>query len=260
MKQSNRHHFIIHATGIAGIIILLLIRIFWGYLVPNRKVGQDSLLSEEMSNRYAEPPVTIPKKSTVPAREGKSQAAPPEESESLRQGDPVPDRQESTTTVLQGKNHTAGDVIPVNTKKKPVPEDYLPVIPGKIELNTADSAELIKLYGIGPYYAVSIIKYREKLGGFAVPEQLLEVNGIDRERLEGFYDRVFADTSFITRMDLRTATEDQLAQHLYIGRYLARCIVRYRETAGLDSCTLEHLVRDKVLESAQARKIGWYLY
>jgi len=61
-------------------------------------------------------------------------------------------------------------------------------------------------------------------------------------------------------MDLKTATEDQLAQHLYIGRYLARCIVRYRETAGVDSCTLEHLVRDKVLTGEQAVKIGWYLY
>ena len=260
MKQSNRHHYVVHATGIAGIVILLLIRIFWGHLVPGRKVRQDSLLSEEMSNRYEEPPAITPIKSTVTARQGMSGAAAPEESVTLTQENPVPDKQERPATVLQEKSREAGDIVPAYTKKRLIPDDYQPVIPVKIELNTADSAELVKLYGIGPYYAVNIIKYREKLGGFAVPEQLLEVTGIDRERLEGFYDRVFADTSFISKMDLKTATEDQLAQHLYIGRYLARCIVRYRETAGVDSCTLEHLVRDKVLTGEQAVKIGWYLY
>ncbi|MDD2289942.1 MAG: helix-hairpin-helix domain-containing protein [Bacteroidales bacterium] len=240
MKRGNRHHYIIHATGIAGIVILLLIRIFWAQLAPGPRIRQDELLSEEMSDRYTQIPETIPKKSTAPAR-------------------PQAVRTKESATSGQ-ENQTPVDMVPSGTKKKPRTEDYRPVIPGKIELNTADSAELVKLYGIGPYYAASIIKYREKLGGFAVPEQLLEVNGMDRERLEGFYERVFTDTSFITRMDLKTATEDQLAQHLYIGRYLARCIVRYRETAGLDSCTLEHLVRDNVLESGQARKIGWYLY
>ncbi|HOG24930.1 MAG TPA: helix-hairpin-helix domain-containing protein [Bacteroidales bacterium] len=257
MKRGNKHHYIIHATGIAGIVILLLIRIFWVQLVPGRKIRKDDLFSEEISNRYTEFTATTPKKSTVTDR---PRAVWTKESATSGQENPVPDREESPEAAVPGKSQTPGDMVPSGTKKKPRTEDYLPVMPGKIELNTADSAELVKLYGIGPYYAVSIIKYREKLGGFAVPEQLLEVKGMDRERLEGFYDRVFADTSFITRMDLRTATEDQLAQHLYIGRYLARCIVRYRETAGLDSCTLEHLVRDKVLESGQARKIGWYLY
>ena len=41
-----------------------------------------------------------------------------------------------------------------------------------VELNGADSAELVKLYGIGGYYAKRIIEYRERLGNFYTPEQL----------------------------------------------------------------------------------------
>jgi competence protein ComEA len=129
----------------------------------------------------------------------------------------------------------------------------------KVELNTADSAELVKLYGIGPYYAQKILEYRERLGGFAIPEQLLEIKGFDKDRLDGFYDRVFADTSFIRKINLKTASENQLANHLYIGRYLARCIIRYRDTADPDSCSVEHLVRHGILTQEQGQKIGWYL-
>ena len=35
-----------------------------------------------------------------------------------------------------------------------------------LELNTADSSALVRIRGIGPYYASKIIKYRQRLGGF----------------------------------------------------------------------------------------------
>ena len=260
MKRSNRHHYIIHATGIAGIIIILVIKIFWEHLLPGHQTGRDSRMSEEMLNLYAEPPATASGKSTVPSGQWTSATASREKPMTGRQEKPVPAPGERPATGRQSENHPDRGMESAAEPGKSSPGKYNPATHMKIELNTADSAELVKLYGIGPYYAVSIMKYREKLGGFAIPEQLLEVKGMDSERLEGFYDRVFADTSFISKMDLKTATEDQLAQHLYIGRYLARCIVRYRETAGVDSCTLEHLVRDKVLTGEQAVKIGWYLY
>ena len=45
----------------------------------------------------------------------------------------------------------------------------------QIELNTADSTELVRLRGIGPYYAARIIRYRERLGGFYSIRQLKEL-------------------------------------------------------------------------------------
>ena len=214
MKWGNRHHYIIHASGIAVVLVLFSLR-----MIP----GRLSLF------RYRE----------------------------IRQSSgPFLEYCETFISPLSYKKQEDT----VKNKTRSGPDSYRPFVPMKIELNTADSAELVKLYGIGPYYAVRILEYREKLGGFSVPEQLLEVYGMDKERLLGFYDNVFVDTSFVKKMDLKTVTEDQLASHIYIGRYLARCIIRYREAAGQDSCTVANLVRDKILTVEQAGKIGWYLY
>lgn len=48
----------------------------------------------------------------------------------------------------------------------------------KIDFNTADSATLQTIPGIGESKANKIIEYREKIGGFSSTEQLLEVSGI----------------------------------------------------------------------------------
>src|SRR3569833_3197280 len=51
-----------------------------------------------------------------------------------------------------------------------------------IELNSADSAKLTELKGIGPSFARRIINYRNRLGGFINKEQLKEVYGMDDDR------------------------------------------------------------------------------
>ena len=52
-------------------------------------------------------------------------------------------------------------------------------------LNTADSAALVELYGIGGYFARKILEYRERLGGsFAHKRQLLEIEGFSQQRYE----------------------------------------------------------------------------
>jgi competence ComEA-like helix-hairpin-helix protein len=48
-----------------------------------------------------------------------------------------------------------------------------------IDINTADSAALVALSGIGPGFAKRIMTYREKLGGFYQVDQLKEVYGLD---------------------------------------------------------------------------------
>lgn len=49
---------------------------------------------------------------------------------------------------------------------------------GKININTADAAELDKLPGVGPALAARILQYRTEHGPFAGPEDLREVAGI----------------------------------------------------------------------------------
>lgn len=54
---------------------------------------------------------------------------------------------------------------------------------GKININTADSEELQKIPGIGPAYAQRIIEYRENIGSFREPNDLLAIKGIGEKRL-----------------------------------------------------------------------------
>lgn len=53
-----------------------------------------------------------------------------------------------------------------------------------IDINTADAQTLQKLPGIGPSYAARIVTYRRQNGGFASKDDLLEIKGIGKARLE----------------------------------------------------------------------------
>lgn len=54
----------------------------------------------------------------------------------------------------------------------------------KINVNTADAQTLQSLPGIGPAYALRIIEYRQENGSFTSYEQLLDIKGIGKKRLE----------------------------------------------------------------------------
>lgn len=60
---------------------------------------------------------------------------------------------------------------------------------GRIDLNLATAAELMTLSGIGQAKADSIIRYREKNGGFSSVEEIKQVEGIK----EGVYNRIKDD-------------------------------------------------------------------
>lgn len=49
---------------------------------------------------------------------------------------------------------------------------------GKVDLNRADAAELMRLSGIGEKLAAEIISYREEHGGFQAIEDIMQVSGI----------------------------------------------------------------------------------
>lgn len=59
-----------------------------------------------------------------------------------------------------------------------------PVEEKQINVNTADSILLQRLSGIGPVYASRIIAYRETFGDFETVDELLNIKGIGKKRLE----------------------------------------------------------------------------
>lgn len=129
----------------------------------------------------------------------------------------------------------------------------------KLELNAADSAALVALRGIGPWYARKILDYRERLGGFFDKTQLLEIDGIDAERFAGLSDEVTADAARIRRIDLWHASDSLLARHPYIGGRGARSLVRYRTLYDSTRWTLPDLAREQVLPVENIEKLKKYI-
>ena len=60
----------------------------------------------------------------------------------------------------------------------------------KININTADPAELDKLPGVGPATAAAIVEYRQKEGQFQSIEDLKKVSGIGEAKFKKFADRI----------------------------------------------------------------------
>jgi len=128
-----------------------------------------------------------------------------------------------------------------------------------VQLNTADSMELVSLPGIGPFYAKKILQYREKLGGFAEKGQLLEIFGIDDERFALISDRVDVDTNLIVKIDIKDASYEQLARNPYIGGYIARSIIRFRESRGEEKTDLATLLLCNIIKNDVYKILKFYI-
>ncbi len=126
-----------------------------------------------------------------------------------------------------------------------------------VELNSADSIQLIKLKGIGPFYAKSILKYRNLLGGFATKEQLLEVWKFDKEKFDAIEKYITVDTSTIKKININTCTANEL-KHPYINWNIANAIISYRTKHGKFK-TVEEIKKTDLVDDETLRKIAPYL-
>ena len=102
----------------------------------------------------------------------------------------------------------------------------------ELELNSADSIDLLALYGIGKAFSRRIIKYRSLLGGYYTSEQLLEVYGMDSIRYLGFYNKIRVDTNLIKKINLTTVQFRELLRHPYVQYDMVKSYVNYRDKHG----------------------------
>ena len=129
-------------------------------------------------------------------------------------------------------------------------------VPRLVNLNRADSAELVALYGVGAYTAMRILNYRERLGSFAYVEQLLEVKGMDSARFAAIEQDVVVKEEEIKRFSLDTVSEAFMRRNPYIGAYAAQGIVIMR-SLGVH-ITPMMLYKEKILSLERARKLMFY--
>ncbi|WP_462264502.1 helix-hairpin-helix domain-containing protein [Mucilaginibacter sp.] len=127
-----------------------------------------------------------------------------------------------------------------------------------VDLNTADSAKLTQVNGIGPAYAMRILHYRERLGGFHHKEQLKEVFGID----EGMYNTLKAQFTLrnrrVKKININTVELDGLKNHPYLNFKQANAIIQYRKQHG-NYESLAELKNIAILDEQILRKLAPYL-
>ncbi|NUM31419.1 MAG: helix-hairpin-helix domain-containing protein [Bacteroidetes bacterium] len=141
----------------------------------------------------------------------------------------------------------------INTEKKVKIEEN-PIV----EINSADSATLIKIKGIGPYLASKIIKYRNALGGFVNLNQLYEIYSLKKEMVDVFASQIKFDLSFIKKINLNTAEYNDLKKHPYLNGREAWAIIKYRSQHGLFN-QIEDLKQVAILKPETIEKIKPYI-
>ena len=100
----------------------------------------------------------------------------------------------------------------------------------KVDPNTADTALLQRIPGVGTWISRNIVEQRKRLGGFHAVEQLLEVKYFSPELLEWF--EVDTLTAKIEKISINTASFQRLNSHPYIAYEQARDLLRYIRLYG----------------------------
>ena len=150
--------------------------------------------------------------------------------------------------VSRGKNTKSASQGGVSTDSTtaasaPSEKKTIPIV----DLNTADSTTLVELPQIGPYTAVRIIEFREKLGGFVDKEQLRGVKGMDDARFAAIQPYINLGAVEIRKVDVNRADFKTLVHHPYLSYEQVKRIVNQREKRGMikNWAQLEELLKEE---------------
>jgi DNA uptake protein ComE-like DNA-binding protein len=127
-----------------------------------------------------------------------------------------------------------------------------------IDINTGDSAAYDALPGIGAGFSRRIIKFRDKLGGFYKVEQVGETFGLPDSVFQKIKPYLKISGDNIHKININTATEEELKAHPYIRWQLAKVITEYKKQHGAYK-SLEELKKIMVINEEIYNKIIPYL-
>lgn len=97
-----------------------------------------------------------------------------------------------------------------------------------IVLNTADTTELMKVPGIGNYYAKEIVRHGKWIGGYVSVDQLDEIDGFPQSAKKYFV----VNHPTPQRLKINKLSLQELRRHPYINYYQAKAIIDYRHLHG----------------------------
>ncbi len=138
---------------------------------------------------------------------------------------------------------STGSTTANSSTTAPAEKKAIPIV----DLNTVDSTTLVELPQIGPYTAVRIIEFREKLGGFIDKDQLRGVKGMDDARFAAIQPYINLGAVEIRKVDVNRADFKTLVHHPYLNYEQVKRIVNQREKRGMikNWAQLEELIKEE---------------
>ncbi len=120
------------------------------------------------------------------------------------------------------------------------------------DLNAATAEELKIIKGIGEVLSLRIIKFRDRLGGFLVEDQLQDVYGLEAEVVQRIIEKFpIVSKPAVKRISVNSATKEELAALVYLGTVLAQRIIDHRKAVG----TINSLDELMLIEGFPTEKI-----
>jgi len=127
-----------------------------------------------------------------------------------------------------------------------------------VDINISDTTQLISLPGIGSKLAKRIIGFRDKLGGFYSVDQVGETYGLQDSVFQKIKKYLQCNDISVKRININTATKDELKMHPYIRWNIANAIIEYRNQHG-QFTSVEDLKKINAVDKETLNKIMHYL-
>lgn len=162
---------------------------------------------------------------------------------------------EAIQPYVQITNISKLDTAQVSTSHSYPKKVFTPIM---VDINTADSTIWEKLPGIGPKLSARIVNYRKKLGGFYTINQVAETWGLADSVFQKIKPQLNLSNTIIKKININTATEQELDDHPYITKSQAKIIVAYRNEHG-NFTTIEILKKLPFANDDWWNKISPYL-
>lgn len=158
----------------------------------------------------------------------------------------------------QHSQEATASTYPAGQSASPAPAP--PARRQQLDINTADSLDLVAIAGIGPSTARNILKYRSLIYFFDSLDQLGEVWGIRPENLERMkpYLTVGDSRKGMPHLRINEMSVDEMGRHKYLGFKEARIIVAYRDMHG-PFADMAALQKVQVVDPAKWEKLRPYL-
>jgi DNA uptake protein ComE-like DNA-binding protein len=127
------------------------------------------------------------------------------------------------------------------------------------DLNSATAEDLKAISGIGQKLALRIIKFRNRLGGFIVDDQLYDVYGLEPDVVKRTFERFkVLSQPQIEKINVNSASVEEFSKLIYLRYELGIKIVEYREVNGSFS-SLDELTKIPDFPIDKINRIKLYL-